>query len=148
MAYNTNEERLLVKGSERVTRDLQVTGDVYVGGDLTVNNATIGELNVANIIANGSTGIDGQVIGKENGNINWINIPDPIDADNFAVNNITINNSATLNGFSIPAMTIMVEDDYNNLGGQINKSLFYFTTPNGNLYLNGFGYSPDLLPPL
>ena len=40
MAYNTQEERLKVKGSESITRDLQVTGDVYVGGDLTVNNST------------------------------------------------------------------------------------------------------------
>lgn len=39
MAYNTQEERLKVKGSESITRDLQVTGDVYVGGDLTVNNS-------------------------------------------------------------------------------------------------------------
>lgn len=41
MAYNTQEERLKVKGSESITRDLQVTGDVYVGGDLTVDNSTV-----------------------------------------------------------------------------------------------------------
>ena len=41
MAYDTQEERLKVQGSEQITRDLKVAGDVYVGGDLTVNNASL-----------------------------------------------------------------------------------------------------------
>jgi hypothetical protein len=41
MAYDTQEERLKVRGSEQITRDLKVNRDAFVGGDLTVNNASI-----------------------------------------------------------------------------------------------------------
>ena len=49
MAYNTQEERLIVKGSERITRDLQVNHNIYVNlhtafkkGHWSVEKGTIG----------------------------------------------------------------------------------------------------------
>lgn len=47
MAYNTNEERLLVKGSEQITRDLKVNRDTYIGETLDTKNLIIeDDLNV------------------------------------------------------------------------------------------------------
>ena len=173
MAYNTQEERLIVKGSERITRDLQVNHNIYVNqginakdahvqnnlsaDNLSVNtgnieNISTKNLNVidlmlsGNISANGTNGNNDQVLGIVNGKPEWMNIPDQINEDNFVVNNISISNHAILNGFNIIAMTVMSENDYNNIGKK-NKSLLYFTTPNGNLYLNQYGYSPNILPP-
>lgn len=254
MAYNTNEERLIVQGSEKITRDLLVNGGIEAN-TLTVNevntdnitgnnavfdtvtannfnveniaiNGQISDLNVANlaadsasfnnIVANGVTGDDGQVLGKVNGNIEWINVSGgsnidtdnfavnnltvnvsadinsgnasnfnvadfvannatfgsinangelgnngqvlgknngvlewmdvsggSIDKDNFVVNNITINNSATLGGFGVSSITVISEDAYNNLGAQARNEAFYLTSPNGNLYLRGIQYSPS-----
>ena len=173
MAYNTQEERLIVKGSERITRDLQVNHniyvnqginakDVYVQNNLSANNLSVNTGNIenistknlsvvdlmlsGNISANGTNGNNDQVLGIVNGKPEWMNIPDQINEDNFVVNNISISNHAFLNGFNIIAMTVMSEDDYNNVKKK-NKSLLYFTTPNGNLYLNQYGYSPNILPP-
>ena len=223
MAYNTQEERLIVKGSERITRDLQVNHNIYVNqginakdayvqnnlsannlsaNNLSVNNLSVNtgniesistnNLNVANAVinsfnantstienlnannlsvntgnienistnnlnvvglmlsgnisANGTNGNNDQVLGIVNGKPEWMNIPDQVNEDNFVVNNISISNHATLNGFNIIAMTVMSEDDYNNVKVK-NNSLLYFTTPNGNLYLNQYGYSPNILPP-
>ena len=173
MAYNTQEERLIVKGSERITRDLQVNHNIYVNqginakdayvqnnlsaDNLTVNtgnieNISTNNLNVVdlmlsgNISTNGTNGNNDQVLGIVNGKPEWMNIPDQINEDNFVVNNISISNHAILNGFNITAMTVISEDDYNNVKVK-NKSLLYFTTPNGNLYLNRYGYSPNILPP-
>ena len=173
MAYNTQEERLIVKGSERITRDLQVNHNIYVNqginakdayvqnnlsaDNLSVNtgnieNISTNNLNVVdlmlsgNISANGTNGNNDQVLGIVNGKPEWMNIPDQINEDNFVVNNISISNHAIFNGFNIIAMTVMSEDDYNNVRVK-NNSLLYFTTPNGNLYLNQYGYSPNILPP-
>ena len=183
MAYNTQEERLIVKGSERITRDLQVNHNIYVNqginakdayvqknlsaDNLSVNNLSADNLSVntgnienistnnlnvvdlmlsGNISANGTNGNNDQVLGIVNGKPEWMNIPDQINEDNFVVNNISISNHAIFNGFNIIAMTVMSEDDYNNVRVK-NNSLLYFTTPNGNLYLNQYGYSPNILPP-
>ena len=184
MAYNTQEERLVVKGSERITRDLQVTGDVYVGGDLTVN---------VNLIANGLAGNNGQVLGKVNGKVEWFS-PATIDTNDFKVNYLTVNNvaniadanivtanvanlvvdnaainigtandfnivnlavnaSANINGdvfthkgFDVTSMTVISENDYNNLGSDYRNQAFYMTTPNGNMYFYGIQYAPSAIP--
>ena len=173
MAYNTQEERLIVKGSERITRDLQVNHNIYVNqginakdayvqNNLSANNLSVNTGNIenistknldvvdlmlsGNISANGTNGNNDQVLGIVNGKPEWMNIPDQINEDNFVVNNISISNHAILNGFNIIAMTVMSENDYNNVKVK-NNSLLYFTTPNGNLYLNRYGYSPNILPP-
>ena len=113
MAYNTQEERLIVKGSERITRDLQVNHNIYVNQGINAKDAYV---------------------------------QNNLSADNFVVNNILISNHVILNGFNITAMIVMSENDYNNVKVK-NNSLLYFTTPNGNLYLNRYGYSPNILPP-
>ena len=47
MAYNTQEERLKVKGSEQITRDLKVNRDAYIGETLDTKNLVIeDDLNV------------------------------------------------------------------------------------------------------
>ena len=178
MAYNTNNERLLVKGSERITHDLQVNGDTYLSGNIYANvivenNAQIVDLNVTNltadnvdinncvannfnvselvasnasfnnIIANGATGNNGQVLGKVNGNVEWMDVASPINTDNFFVNNITINNSATLNGYDVTSMTIINESDYYNLRDDVRSQAFYLTSPNGNMYIRGLCFTPQ-----
>jgi len=95
-----------------------------------------------NIKATGNLEVDGASQFDDDVTVNA-----DLSADNFTVNNITINEGATLNGFNVASVIFMSEDEYNNLGSSRNPSSFYFTTPNGNLYLNGFGYSPNLLPP-
>lgn len=55
MAYDTNEERLKVRGSEQVTRDLKVNRDVFVGGSITAGNSavlTAADKGIANGVAN------------------------------------------------------------------------------------------------
>ena len=57
MAYNTQEERLKVQGSEQVTRDLKVNGNIYAG-ELTSN----GDLDVhGEIIARDDVSISGDL---------------------------------------------------------------------------------------
>lgn len=237
MAYNTQEERFVVKGSERITHDLQVNGDTYIIGDLSVSNIIANEsigtdgqvlgksngniewinasssidtnnLEVNNlivnenatfntIIANGVSGNDGQVLGKVNGNIEWMNVSANIDTDNFSVNNLivnenaifntiiangtvgndgqvlgkvngniewvdssaidtnnlsvnylTVNESAKINGYDVTSYTVIEEDNYNYLSRAVkSKPILYMTTPNGNLYFQGYGYAPSILPP-
>ena len=115
--------------------------------NISTNNLNVVDLMLSgSISANGTNGNNNQVLGIVNGKPEWMNIPDQINEDNFVVNNISISNHAIFNGFNIIAMTVMSEDDYNNVRVK-NNSLLYFTTPNGNLYLNQYGYSPNILPP-
>lgn len=41
MAYDTQEERLKVRGSEQITRDLKVNKDVFIGGSLSVDGSEV-----------------------------------------------------------------------------------------------------------
>lgn len=41
MAYNVNEERLKVRGSEQITRDLKVNRDLFVNGTADTKNLTV-----------------------------------------------------------------------------------------------------------
>ena len=63
----------------------------------TVTNASVSSLNVAEIIANGSAGTNGQILGKVNGNLEWQNF----STDNFVVNNITVNKNAVADNASV-----------------------------------------------
>ena len=123
MAYNTQEERLIVKGSERITRDLQVNHNIYVNQDINakdiyvqnnlsannlsvntgnIENISTNNLNVVdlmlsgNISANGTNGNNDQVLGIVNGKPEWMNIPDQVNEDNFVVNNISISNTSII----------------------------------------------------
>lgn len=54
MAYDTSEERLKVKGSEQITRDLKVNRDLFVTGDAKIGNndvLTTADKAVANGVA-------------------------------------------------------------------------------------------------
>ena len=116
--------------------------------DLNVSNAVVNSLDVDTVSINGAVGNNGQVLGVVNGKSEWMDIPGLIDADNVYINNLYINNHAKINGFDVTSYTIMAEDDYNNLSrAEKKKPIFYLTQPNGNLYLQEYGYSPSRLPP-
>lgn len=156
MAYDVTEERLKVKGSESITRDLRVNGTAYINN--LVVNAPVENLNVANLaanelivgnnlIANGLAGNDGQVLGKVDGKVEWFS-PATIDTNDFKVNYLTVNESAKINGYDVTSYTVIEEDNYNYLPRAVkSKPILYMTTPNGNLYFQGYGYAPSILPP-
>ena len=120
--------------------------------NLTVNNATLNNLSVSNILTDSGTGDNGQVLGKVNGKIDWVS-PASFDTNHFTVNYLTVNNNAEINGskfthqgFDVTSVSVISEDDYNNLPN-ISKTILYVTKPNGNFYLRGFGYTPTTIPP-
>lgn len=86
--YNTNEEKLIVKGSERITRDLLVNHDAYINGGIEANNVTTNELNVANMVAGGATVNDLNVINQvENLNVANLVGNNIVEGENRVVNN-------------------------------------------------------------
>ena len=118
--------------------------------NFVANNASFGSIN-----ANGKLGNNGQVLGKNNGALEWINVSGggSADLDNFFVYNITINNSATVNGdvfthkgFDVASTKLIMEDNYNNLGAEARNDAFYITGPNGNMYFMGMKWTPSYVP--
>lgn len=63
MAYNTSEERLKVRGSEQITRDLKVNRDAFVLGNLEANKVkTNGDLDVqGEMIARNDLSVSGDL---------------------------------------------------------------------------------------
>lgn len=131
-----------------IHNELNETHNNFTTLNFSATNATVTDLNVVNTVSiNGVVGNNGQVLGVVNGKSEWMDIPNPIDADNFYVNNIYINNSAKVNGLDVTTYTVMAEDDYNNMSlSSRGESTFYLTQPNGNLYFQGYGYSPFYIP--
>ena len=160
MAYNTQEERLIVKGSERITRDLQVNHNIYVNQGINAkdayiqNNLTVNTGNIENISTN-NLNVANAVINSFNANTSTI---ENLNANNFSVTNLIVNNTTGNNGevlgkvngnlgwVNTTPVIVMEENDYNNLN-VIPSNLFYLTMPNGNLYVNHYGYAPSILPP-
>ena len=148
-SYNTLDAKI---DNEISNLAVNFTTDNLVANVTTVNNAvvtnaSVSSLNVAEIIANGSAGTNGQILGKVNGNLQW----QDFSTDNFVVNNITVNNDATVNGnnfthksFDVTSMTVISEDDYNNLDWNFRNQAFYLTSPNGNMYFHGIQYAPSV----
>ena len=136
-------------GFNEIHNELNETHNNFTTLNLSATNATVTGLNVVNTVSiNGVVGNNGQVLGVVNGKSEWMDIPDPIDADNFSVNNFYVNNIAKVNNYDVTAYTVIAEGDYNNLSSTAKKEpLFYLTRPNGNLYFQGYGYSPSYLPP-
>ena len=133
--------------------------------NFTTNNLTAENVNVSNFVANnasfgsinanGKLGDNGQVLGKNNGVLEWMNVSGggSVDTDNLIVNNITINNSATVygdvfthKGFDVASTKLIPEDDYNNLGSEARNDAFYITGPNGNMYFMGMKWTPSYVP--
>lgn len=129
------------------------TTNNLVANVATINNASIdtaqvNNFDVSSIIANGSTGSDGQVLGKVNGNVEWFS--PSLDTNDFKVNHLTVNESESVNGdnfkhkgFDVTSMTVISEDEYNNLSLSARGSAFYMTTPNGNMYFHGVKFAPQ-----
>lgn len=65
MAYNTNEERLKVKGSEQITRDLKVNRDVFVTGNLEANKVDVTKVDAETVKASGDLDISGEGIFRD-----------------------------------------------------------------------------------
>jgi hypothetical protein len=123
--------------------------DNLIVNNAVIDNAQVNNFDVSTLIASGSSGTDGQYLGKNNGNIEW-GTP-PFDTNHLYVNHITVNNDATVNGdnfthksFDVTSMTVISEDDYNNLDWNFRNQAFYLTSPNGNMYFHGIQYAPSV----
>ena len=106
--YNTNEERLIVKGSERITHDLKVNGSLYVDGNIALNN---------------SIGSEGEIITIKNGTPQW----QPVS--NTASYNDLVANNAQIGSLDVSALT--VNNTSGNDGqvlGVVNGNLEWFTS--------------------
>lgn len=146
--YNTLDNKI---DNEISNLAVNFTTNNLVANVATVNNASIdnaqvNNFDVSSIIANGSSGSDGQVLGKVNGNVEWFS--PSLDTNDFKVNYLTVNNGANINsnnfkhrGFDVTSMTVISEDDYNNLGWEYRNSALYMTYPNGNMYFYGIKYA-------
>lgn len=149
--------------------NLIANGVAINSGSANLNDVNIDNATITNLIANGVAGNDGQVLGKVNGNIEWVSTG--IDTNDFSVNHLTVNNSANIEdanvtnlisenlqvrasasvngnnfthkGFDVTSMTVISEDEYNNLSLSARGSAFYMTTPNGNMYFHGVKFAPQ-----
>ena len=152
-SYNTLDAKI---DNEISNLAVNFTTNNLVANVATINNASIDNAQVNNfdvsrIIANGSTGSDGQVLGKVNGNVEWFS--PSLDTNDFKVNYLTVNNGTNINsnnfkhkGFDVTSMTVISEADYNNLGWEYRNSALYMTYPNGNMYLYGIKYAATSIP--
>jgi hypothetical protein len=151
--YNVLDNKI-EKVNNVLDNKIDELADNFATDNLMVNNAVIDNAQVNNfdvstLIANGSSGTDGQYLGKNNGNIEWVT--PPFDTNHLYVNHITVNNDATVNGdnfthksFDVTSMTVISEDDYNNLDWNFRNQAFYLTSPNGNMYFHGIQYAPSV----
>jgi hypothetical protein len=152
-SYNTLDNKI---DNEISNLAVNFTTNSLVANIATINNAVIDNAQVNNfdvstIIINGSTGSDGQVLGKVNGNVEWFS--PSLDTNDFKVNYLTVNNGANVNsnnfkhkGFDVTSMTVISEADYNSLGWEYRNSALYMTTPNGNMYFHGIKYAATSMP--
>ena len=69
-----------------------------------IDNAQVNNFDVSSIIANGSTGSDGQVLGKVNGNVEWFS--PSLDTNDFKVNYLTVNNSSVTDNATINNLVV------------------------------------------
>ena len=153
--YNTLDNKI---DNEISSLAVDFTTDNLVANVATINNATVNNavidnaqvnnFDVSTIIINGSTGNDGELVGKVNGKLEWFS--SDIDTNDFKVNYLTVNNDATVNGdnfkhkgFDVTSMSVIDESDYNNLGSLERLSSFYLTGPNGNTYIHGIKFIPQ-----
>lgn len=150
--YNTLDNKIDELADNFVTDNLVVNNAV-------IDNAQVNNFDVSTLIANGSSGTDGQYLGKNNGNIEWVT--PPFDTNHLYVNHLTVNENASIdnlgvnnvnvNGdnfthksFDVTSMTVISEDDYNNLDWNFRNQAFYLTSPNGNMYFHGIQYAPSV----
>jgi len=161
MAYNVTEERLKVKGSESITRDLQVNKTIYAD-NISVNNAQINELNVANIISNsiienGNKVVNNSILGMNTSSVVFWNttanqlqtLPVP-QADNVVLTgnmdgSLRWDVGGSVNGAPVIALneSYFVDVlDYNVDNGW-DAGALYMTTPNGNFYFGNYLYTPS-----
>ena len=152
--YNTLDNKIDELADNFATDNLVVNNAV-------IDNAQVNNFDVSTLIANGSSGTDGQYLGKNNGNIEWVT--PPFDTNHLYVNHLTVNENASIdnlgvnnvnvNGdnfthksFDVTSMTVISEDDYNNLDWNFRNQAFYLTSPNGNMYFHGIMYAPTYVP--
>ncbi|MEE3485580.1 MAG: BspA family leucine-rich repeat surface protein [Bacteroidales bacterium] len=150
--YNTLDNKIDELADNFATDNLMVNNAV-------IDNAQVNNFDVSTLIANGSSGTDGQYLGKNNGNIEWVT--PPFDTNHLYVNHLTVNENASIdnlgvnnvnvNGdnfthksFDVTSMTVISEDDYNNLDWNFRNQAFYLTSPNGNMYFHGIQYAPSV----
>ena len=105
-SYNTLDDKI---DNEILNLAVNFTTDNLVANVATVNsasidNAQVNNFDVSSIIANGSTGSDGQYLGKNNGNIEWVT--PPFDTNHLYVNHLTVNNNSFTDNASVNNATI------------------------------------------
>jgi len=104
--YNTLDAKI---DNEISNLAVNFTTDNLVANVATVNsasidNAQVNNFDVSSIIANGSTGSDGQYLGRNNGNIEWVT--PPFDTNHLYVNHLTVNNNSFTDNASVNNATI------------------------------------------
>ena len=149
-SYNTLDANEISNLAVNFTTN-NLVANVATINNASIDNAQVNNFDVSRIIANGSTGSDGQVLGKVNGNVEWFS--PSLDTNDFKVNYLTVNNGTNINsnnfkhkGFDVTSMTVISEADYNNLGWEYRNSALYMTYPNGNMYLYGIKYAATSIP--
>lgn len=150
--YNVLDNKIDDLADNFATDNLMVNNAV-------IDNAQVNNFDVSTLIANGSSGTDGQYLGKNNGNIEWVT--PPFDTNHLYVNHLTVNENASIDnlgvnnvnvngdnfihkGFDVASMTVISEADYNNLDWNFRNQAFYLTSPNGNMYFHGIQYAPSV----
>jgi hypothetical protein len=105
-SYNTLDNKI---DNEISNLAVDFTTNSLVANVATVNNVTIdtaqvNNFDVSTIIINGSTGSDGQVLGKVNGNVEWFS--PSLDTNDFKVNYLTVNNSSVTDNATINNLVV------------------------------------------
>ena len=105
-SYNTLDNKI---DNEISNLAVNFTTNNIVANVATINNASIDTAQVNNfdvttLIANGSAGSDGQVLGKVNGNVEWFS--PSLDTNDFKVNYLTVNNSSVTDNATINNLVV------------------------------------------
>lgn len=112
--------------------------NLFINGNYVLNNSIVSSLN------------DKRIVFWNNGKLESIDTP---ISDGLYLTGDTNGNFAwAAGGSSGSSAIVMNESDFNAMnndsGRGYDANVFYLTQPNGNLYFQGFGYSPSLNPQL
>ena len=157
-SYNTLDAKI---DNEISNIAVNFTTDNLVANVATVNsasidNAQVNNFDVSTLIANGSTGSDGQYLGKNNGNIEWVT--PPFDTNHLYVNHLTVNNNSFTDNATINNMvvnnatlprTVTVEVSYSDSNGQPVEDphmIEYLSHIFGNPGISSMDYNLQFLP--
>lgn len=136
---------------------VQSTNLIQAGAVQNMYDAVIANFNNADNNFNDISNSFNEVNSFVNNGFNDVNnyVSNSFDSinNNFSTNYLTVNdnvvvdgNNFTHKGFDVTSMTVISEDEYNNLGADKRNQTFYMTTPNGNLYFYGIKFAAANVP--